>query len=90
MNERKVSVVLTNTNLKSFLDILTSNRKIVPMIIFITMIKGCVTERRRAAVAKRGKYIEFILVNMKYRRRGSAARPTNNDISQAKWRPTGL
>jgi hypothetical protein len=90
MNERKVSVVLTNTNFKSFLDILTSNRKIVPMIIFITKLKGCATERRRAAVAKSGKYIEFILVNMKYRRRGSAAKLTNNDIAQPKCKLIGL
>jgi len=85
-----MSVVLANTILKSFLDILTMNRKIVPMIIFIIMLKGCVTERRRAAVAKRGKYVEFILVNMKYRRRGSPARLTNKDISQAKLMLTGL
>jgi hypothetical protein len=90
MNETKVSVVLANTILKSFLDILTTNRKIVPMIRFIIMLKGCATERRRAAVAKRGKYLEFILVNMKYRRRGSAAKLTNKDISQAKLRLTGL
>jgi hypothetical protein len=54
------------------------------MIIFITMLKGCASERRRAAVARRGKYLEFILVNTKYRRRGSAARLTNNDIVLAK------
>jgi hypothetical protein len=90
MNETKVSVVLANTNLKSFLDSLTTNRKIVAMIIFITMLKGCATERRRAAVAKRGKYTEFILVNMKYRRRGSAARLINSDVSQAKLMLTGL
>jgi len=60
------------------------------MIIFITKLKGCAAERRRAAVARRGKYIEFILVNMKYRRRGSAARLTNNDVSQPKWRLIGL
>jgi len=84
MNETKVSVVLANTNLKSFLDILTTNRKIVPMIIFITMLKGCATESKRAAVAKSGKYVEFILVNMKYRRRGSAAKLINNDIDWAK------
>jgi len=81
MNETKVSAVLANTILKSFLDILTTNRKIVAMIIFIIMLNGCATERRSAPVAMSGKYTEFILVNMKYRRRGSAARLTNNDIS---------
>jgi hypothetical protein len=50
------------------------------MTIFITMLKGCAAERRRAATARRGKYTEFILVNMKYRRRGSAAMLINSDI----------
>jgi hypothetical protein len=65
MNEIKVNVVLTNTDLNSFFDILTSNRKIVPMITFIIRLNGCASERRRAAVATRGKYTEFILVKMK-------------------------
>jgi hypothetical protein len=35
------------------------------MIMFIMMLKGCARERRRAAVARRGKYTEFILTKMK-------------------------
>jgi hypothetical protein len=65
MKEIKVIVLLTITNLRFFLDILTRNRKIVAMTMFITILNGCASERRSAAAANRGKYGEFILAKIK-------------------------